>query len=110
MGTGNRPIVDERAPPPAERVIRPAAAPGPLDNPLKGWCPYTDAGPLSQPYSMVFLYASWRELEPHEGDYRFAEWEKRVWEAPSARGRHVVFRVYVDYPTRPSGIPEWMLA
>tara|TARA_R110002072_G_scaffold13481_2_gene56869 strand:+ start:67152 stop:69188 length:2037 start_codon:yes stop_codon:yes gene_type:complete len=39
-----------------ELVIHPQAAPGPLDNPLKGWCPYTDAGEITQPYSMVFQY------------------------------------------------------
>ena len=41
-------------------VIRPRAMAGPLDNPLKGWCPYTDAGKIHQPYSMVFQYISWR--------------------------------------------------
>jgi len=41
--------------PAGEVVVCPEAAPGPLDNPLKGWCPYTDAGPIHQPYSMVFL-------------------------------------------------------
>ena len=57
-------------------VIRPLPKPGPLDNPLKGWCPYTDAGEIRQPYSMVFLYVPWSELEPSSGDYRFDAWEK----------------------------------
>ena len=54
-----------------EVVVRPEAAPGPLDNPLKGWCPFTDAGPIRQPYSMVFLYAPWKDLEPEQGRYAF---------------------------------------
>src|SRR3954462_10963166 len=42
------------APPEPDVVVRPGPAPGPLDNPLKGWCPYADAGPIRQPYPMVF--------------------------------------------------------
>jgi hypothetical protein len=94
--------------PPAPRTIHPPAAPGPLDNPLKGWCPYTDAGSIRQPYSMVFLYVPWSELEPHEGDFRFEEWEHRAWNVAAAQGKHVVFRVYIDYPGRPSGMPAWL--
>lgn len=96
-----------------EKIVRFAPAPGPLDNPLKGWCTYTDAGTIHQPYSLVFRYVSWKELEPEEGRYRFAEWEKRAWDeskASSAAGRHIVLRVYVDYPTLPSGLPDWLRA
>ena len=50
-------------------VIRPEPAPGPPANPLKGWCPYVSAGPITLPYSMIFHYASWKELEPTEGRY-----------------------------------------
>jgi hypothetical protein len=89
-------------------IVRPKPAPGPLNNPMKGWCTYTNAGEIHLPYSMVFRYVSWKTLEPHEGDYRFAEWEKS-WDEPPARGKHTVFRVYVDYPSLPSGIPAWLL-
>lgn len=88
-------------------VIRPQPKPGPLDNPLKGWCPYTDAGEIHQPYSMVFQYISWRELEPAEGDFRFEDWERK-WEVPAAKDKHIIFRVYIDYPSLPSGLPEWL--
>jgi hypothetical protein len=88
-------------------IVRPQAADGPLDNPLKGWCCYTNAGKIHQPYAMVFQYISWRELEPIEGDYRFDDWEKR-WDVEAGRGKHVVFRVYVDYPKKPSGLPDWL--
>src|SRR5579884_94134 len=92
-----------------ERVVRPPLAPGPLDNPLKGWCTYTYR-PLTQPYSMVFRYVAWKDLEPREGEYHFAAWEKRDWDEPAARGKYVVFRIYVDYPGQPSGMPGWLLA
>lgn len=96
------------SPAPAEEVtVRPQSAEGPLDNPLKGWCPYTNAGPIHQPYSMVFQYISWRELEPVEGQFEFDRWEK-VWDSEAGTGKHVIFRVYVDYPSKPSGLPDWL--
>ncbi len=91
-----------------EVVVRPESAPGPLDNPLKGWCPYTDAGPIRQPYSMVFLSAPWKDLEPVEGRYDFDRWEQKAWSVPEAVGKHGVLRVYVDYPSRASGLPDWL--
>ncbi|HCU87516.1 MAG TPA: hypothetical protein DGP39_08300, partial [Verrucomicrobiales bacterium] len=78
-------------------VYRPPVALGPLDNPLKGYCLYTNAGEIHRPYSMVFQYVSWKELEPIEGKYAFEAWEKK-WVHPRAMGKHVVLRVYVDYP------------
>ena len=89
-------------------VFRPKHAPSPLDNPLKGWCPYADDGGIFQPYSQTFQYVSWRDLEPTPGNYRFADWEK-VWDAPAARNKHVIFRVVLDYPTKPTGVPQWLL-
>lgn len=90
-----------------EVVVRPRPQAGPLDNPLKGWCPYTNAGDIHQPYSMVFQYVSWRELEPEQGQFRFAEWEKK-WEVAAAQGKHILFRIYIDYPSLPSGLPDWV--
>lgn len=88
-------------------TVHPQTADGPLDNPLKGWCPYTNAGPIHQPYSMVFQYVSWRELEPVEGHFRFEEWEAS-WDSEAGKNKHVILRLYVDYPNRPSGLPDWL--
>ncbi|WP_406698285.1 DUF4832 domain-containing protein [Singulisphaera sp. Ch08] len=96
------------APPASEVLIRPAAAPGPLDNPLKGWCPFTIAGTIHQPYSMVYLNVPWKVLEPEEGRYGFEQWEQQAWAARAAQGKHIVFRVYVDSPSHPSGLPDWL--
>lgn len=90
-----------------EVVVKPPYKAGPLDNPLKGWCPYTEAGPIYQPYSMVFQYISWRELEPTEGDYQFDKWEKS-WDSQLGRNKHVIFRVFIDYPSQRSGLPDWL--
>lgn len=92
-----------------ELVIRPEAAPGPLDNPLKGWCPYTDAGEITQPYSMVFQYVPWNRLEPRKGEYLFKQWEDEAWNVARAKGKHIILRVYVDYPKLPSGMPDWLV-
>ena len=91
-------------------VHRPAAALGALDNPLKGYCLYTNAGKIHRPYSMVFQYVSWKELEPAEGKFAFEAWEKKAWDHARAKDKHVVLRVYVDYPSKPSGLPDWLRA
>src|SRR5579862_4166033 len=91
------------------RTITLPGGPGPLDNPLKGWATYADAGPIRQPYSMVYFYVPWKELEPQPGHYEFAAWEKKVWGTPAARGKHIIFRVYLDYPGQSSGVPDWLL-
>lgn len=88
-------------------VVRPQFKPGPLDNPLKGWCPYTNAGPIYQPYSMVFQYISWRELETKQGEYQFEKWE-RSWDSKLGKNKHIVFRVFIDYPSQRSGLPDWL--
>src|SRR4029077_1918032 len=93
---------------PPETVVRPKSAEGPLDNPLKGWCPFTDAGQITLPYSMVFFPVAWSELEPQEGKYAFEEWERRMWKIEPAKGKNVVFRIYADMPNRPSGFPAWL--
>lgn len=95
---------------PAMQVVNLPAGPGPLDNPLKGWGTYADAGPIRQPYSMVYFYVPWKQLEPTPGHYEFAAWEKKVWDAKAARGKHVIFRVYLDYPGQPTGVPDWLIA
>ncbi len=85
-------------------------APGPLDNPLKGWCPFVGVGSqFDQPYSMVYFNVKWRDLEPKPGEYKLEEWERKFWDLPAAKGRHIVFRVNVDYPTETTGVPQWLL-
>lgn len=89
-------------------MVTPKPALGSISNPLKGWCPYPNSGVIHQPYSMSFHYVSWKELEPTEGGFAFEQWEKDAWEQDGARGKHVVFRVYIDYPGRASGLPDWL--
>jgi hypothetical protein len=102
-------VAQPKAHDPGVVVIHPESTKGPLDNPLKGYCVYTNAGRIYRPYSMVFLYVSWKKLEPIEGQYAFDEWEKVAWVHKAAVGKHVVLRVYADYPGKSSGVPDWLL-
>jgi hypothetical protein len=93
------------------RIRNLPSALGPLDNPLKGWAAYWFPWTTRyyQPVSMNFWYVSWRELEPNPQDYRFQQFEQQ-WDVSSlTRSNHVVFRVYLDYPGRPTGVPQWLI-
>jgi hypothetical protein len=85
-------------------------APGPLDNPLKGWAAYADGWENYRlPASMAYFYVPWKDLEPERGRYDFDALERR-WNHPHARGKHVIFRLYLDYPGKPPGVPDWIPA
>jgi hypothetical protein len=59
---------------------------------------------------MAFEEIGWNELEPNEGKYAFDEWENKFWNRAPAAGKHVVLRVYLDYPTKPIAVPKWLIA
>jgi len=84
--------------------------PGPTDNPLKGFASYSGKSDRHYgPVSMAFHYVPWSELEPNEGDYHFDAMESKYWQTSLARDKPIVFRVYLDYPGRPNGVPEWLI-
>lgn len=86
------------------------AGPGPVTNPLKGYAPYMDSAPATDvPFTMAFYETSWRELEPQDGDYRFAQWEAGTMRSPAAKDKRVVLRVWMDYPNQPVGVPQWLI-
>ncbi|MFC4098422.1 S-layer homology domain-containing protein [Paenibacillus xanthanilyticus] len=96
--------------------------PAPVDNPLKGFLPFYDASeeayfksgddwrdrPTQLPYSMEFFYLPLRQLMNNLDDFNWTELDKRL-AAVAARGNQAVFRVYLDYPNKPSGIPQFLL-
>jgi hypothetical protein len=57
---------------------------------------------------MAYFYASWRELEPQPGKFDWASFEKK-WNAPLARGKHVILRLFLEYPNQPTGLPQWVI-
>lgn len=83
----------------------------PFANPMKGWVAWGEdfIEHPPQPLSLIFSYRSWRELEPVEGRFEFESWENDVWKPWTDQGKKVIFRVYVDYPGRPTGMPQWLL-
>jgi hypothetical protein len=91
-----------------ESIALPSAR-GPLDNPMKGWCANVGAGSIKQPYSMVYISVPWKTLEPREGDYRFAEWEKADWNLPAARGKRIVIQVDLGDHGSQTGGPEALI-
>ena len=91
-------------------VISRPPGPGPTDNPLKGFASYSGKSDHHYgPVSMAFHYVSWRELEPNEGDYRFDAMEAKYWQTDLAQDKPIIFRVFLDYPGRPSGLPDWLI-
>ena len=78
-------------------------------NPLKGFLTsYLWAEPANDmPDSMEFLYLPMSALWGADGETFDAGLEPLL-EAAAARAHHAVLRVYLDYPTKPSGVPDYL--
>jgi hypothetical protein len=82
--------------------------PAPPDNPLKGFLPY--AGSYSSfPYSMEYGYVPLRALMTGPANFDWTEIE-RLLNGIAQRGHQAVLRVYLDYPGKPTGLPQYLLA
>lgn len=81
-----------------------------IANPLKGWVIWGET-PVTppQPTTLFFSYRSWRQLEPEEGTFDFQSWEEDVWSHWTDQGMKAIFRVYLDYPGRSIGVPQWLI-
>ncbi len=82
-----------------------------LNNPFMGWAPWANGGPYQQPHRLVYINATWAELEPEKGRYafntleannKFAYWRNR--------GVNIIFRLNMDYPgeRQHMDIPKWL--
>ena len=76
------------------------------DNPLKGFMTsYLWGAPVTDfPDQMEFLYLPMAELWGETGETLETGLEPHL-VAAEARGHHAVVRIYLDYPTRESGLP-----
>ncbi len=82
-------------------------SPAPANNPLKGFMPY--AGSYTTfPYSMEWSYLPLRSLMSGPTNFHWSRLDSLL-TSDSARGHQTVFRVYLDYPTLPTGIPKYLL-
>ena len=88
-------------------VFHPAYAPGPVDNPLKGFVPYAGQG-RDFPHSLEFGYLSLASLMTGPTTFDWAPME-RLLDGIASRGCQGVLRVYMEYPNKPSGVPEYLV-
>src|SRR5258708_2777818 len=91
-------------------------APAPADNPLKGFMPFYDAygsmnAPIANdfPHSMEYFYIPLRDLMSGPYSFTFETGMEPQLQSIASRGDQAVLRVYLDYPTRTSGIPQFLL-
>ncbi|MDI1461288.1 DUF4832 domain-containing protein [Catellatospora sp. KI3] len=79
----------------------------PADNPLKGFIPY--AGSYQTfPYSMEWFYLPLNAVMTGPHQFRWTALEKQLNDI-AARGHQAVFRFYLDYPGKPTGVPQYLL-
>ncbi len=83
-------------------------APAPIDNPLKGLVPYAGEGRSGFPHSMEFDYLPLSDLVLGPQKYDWTPLEKLL-QAIAQRGHQAIFRIYMEYPHRKRGIPEYLL-
>ncbi len=88
-------------------IFRPAYAPGPADNPLKGFVPYAGQG-RKFPHSLEFSYLPLAAVMTGPTNFSWAPME-RLLDGIAARGCQSVFRIYMEYPRKPSGVPEYLV-
>lgn len=98
-------MVDSRAVEPV--VFQPAYAACPVDNPLKGFVPYAGQG-RDFPHSLEFNYLSLASMMTGPSDFNWAPMEHLLDDIAS-RGCQSVFRIYMEYPNKPSGVPEYLV-
>jgi hypothetical protein len=77
------------------------------NNPLKGFMPYT-GNYNTFPYSMEWSYLPLRSLMTGATNFAWSSLDNLL-SSDASRGHQTVFRVYLDYPTLPTGIPQYLL-
>jgi hypothetical protein len=92
-----------------QMVFRPDA-PGVDENPLRGLIPFSGMrqGENSFPHSMEWFYLPLSDVIAGPDTYKWDALEKQLNDI-SRRGHQAVFRFYLDYPGRRSGIPRYLL-
>ena len=91
------------------------SAPAPISNPLKGFFPFapTDGSELpavdgALPYTMEWTYFPVNDVVTAKGVYDWSKVDKML-DAIASRGHQAVFRFYLDYPTRKTGVPQYLI-
>ncbi len=79
----------------------------PTNNPLKGFIPY-QGDYTTFPCSMEWNYLPLRSLMTGPTNLNWTSLDALISDIAS-RGHQTVFRIYLDYPTLPTGIPQYLL-
>ena len=79
----------------------------PTNNPLKGFLPYSGKY-TTFPHSMEWNYLSLRALMSGPTNFNWSSLETLL-NPIASRGHQTVFRVYLDYPGKTTGIPQYLL-
>lgn len=82
-------------------------APEPQVNPLKGFIPFQGAYDAF-PHSMEWAYFPLNAVMTGPDTFDWSQFEAAL-EDIASRGHQTALRFYLDYPTRPSGIPQFLL-
>lgn len=98
---------DRKSPATDPLVFHPNYAPAPADNPLKGFVPYAGQG-REFPHSLEFNYLPLASLMTGPTTFNWAPLEDML-DSVASRGCQSVFRVYLEYPRKPSGVPEYLV-
>jgi hypothetical protein len=85
-----------------------AYAPAPVNNPLKGLVPYATLNNANFPCSMEFSYLPLKAVMHGPGKFDWSPLEKIV-DGISSRGHQTIFRFYLDFPGKPTGVPQYLL-
>ncbi|RDV43372.1 hypothetical protein DOE76_17930 [Leifsonia sp. ku-ls] len=84
-----------------------AAGSEPQSNPLKGFIPYQ--GSYSTfPYTMEWAYFPVNAVMSGPNTFSWSQVDS-VLNDIASRGHQTAFRFYLDYPTKPSGIPQYLI-
>jgi hypothetical protein len=81
--------------------------PSPADNPLRGFLPYR--GSYAFPHSMEWFYLPLSALMSGPSTFTFDAGLEPLLNDVAGRGHQAVFRVYLDYPSLPSGVPQFLI-
>ncbi|MGO8929698.1 MAG: DUF4832 domain-containing protein [Limisphaerales bacterium] len=84
-----------------------AVSAAPTNNPLKGFMPYSGSY-TTFPYSMEWSYLPLRSLMTGPTNFDWSSLDILL-SNDAGRGHQTTFRVYLDYPTLPTGIPQYLL-
>ncbi|RYD70499.1 MAG: DUF4832 domain-containing protein, partial [Verrucomicrobiaceae bacterium] len=85
-----------------------APASSPADNPMKGLVPYAQKGRSHFPHSLEFGYIPLAAVMKGTDTFEWAALENLL-NSVAERGHHAIFRVWLEYPGKTGGIPEFLI-